>query len=231
MTTFSQLVDEMVSELKRPDLASEIASYVNQTIRELHFTENQNAAILFQDNFREELLVADSETVQSWEIPNPQIFQQLTAVKYPSVTTRLGDDVWPEPTTPGRHLAGMDYYYYRVGQTYVFTGFGGIGGQIALGYFEYPRSLKYKTVASRTATYDVDSGWAYADGVNTDELQAAARELSSNWILLRWKILVEEGVRAKVYKRLSDTERARTAYSLYSSLRHGFWTAETFHGQ
>lgn len=229
MTTFSQLVDDMISELKRPDLKTEIASYVNQTIRELHFTGDRNAIVLFQDNFREEVLVATEESVHSWEIPNPQVFQQLSAVKYLTVSTRLGQDIWPEATTPGRHLANKVNYYYRVGQTYVFAGFGGINGQIAIGYFEYPRSLKYKEIASRSATYDEDSGWAYADAVNTPELQEAARELSSNWILLRWKVLVEEGVRAKVYKRLSDTERARTAYSMYGSLRQGFWTAETIH--
>ena len=45
MTTFSQLVDSVVSETKRPDLVSEIATYLNQTIREVHFSADRNAAL------------------------------------------------------------------------------------------------------------------------------------------------------------------------------------------
>lgn len=227
MFTFSQLVDEMVSETKRPDLVSEIARYLNQTVRELHFTEDRNAMILYADNFRESLLTADAESGFQWEIPDPTTFQKLEVVKLSNVWDDDSNNVYSTPTTPGRHLNGMNYYHYRVGSTFVFSGYGGLDANLGIGWYEFPRSLKYRAVAARPASYDIDSGWTYADGVNTDELQAAARELVTNWLILRWNDVVAEGLRAKVYKRVSDDSRARTSYSLYQSLRHGLWTSGT----
>lgn len=225
--TFSQMVDGMVSELKRPDLSSEIATYVNQTVREMHFTEDRNAALFFRENFNELLLTSNLESGLVWEIPSPTVFQKLTGVQYLNVFDDDGQPVWPRETTPGRHLQGMTQFFYRVGSTYVFSGYGGLNSQIALGWYEFPRSLKYKTVAARPASFDIESGWTYDPSITTPEQQEAARILSTNWIIQRWNDVVEEGVRAKVYKRVGDTERARTCYSLYQSLRHGFWTSET----
>lgn len=227
MTTFSQLVDAIVSETKRPDLVTEIARYLNQTIREMHFTTDRNAAIFFRDNYKEELVnVGSVESGFGWPIPDPSTFQGMAAVKYPDSFDRDGA-IWPEEVTPGRHLNGRTNYFYRVGGAYVFAGYSGVNASIALGWYEFPPSLKYRLPAARPAEYDVESGWTYADGVNTDELKAGARAVTSNWILLRWAEVVAEGVRAKVYKRLADTERARTCYSLYGSLRQGFFTSET----
>src|SRR3546814_15245541 len=53
MTTFSQLVDTIMSESRRPDLQTEIATYINQTVRELHFDSEQNKILYFNDNMRE----------------------------------------------------------------------------------------------------------------------------------------------------------------------------------
>lgn len=226
MTTFSQLVDSLVSETKRPDLVSEIGRYLNQTIRELHFSSDKNAAIFYDSNFQEVLVTATAESGQQWELPNPTCFQKIAGVKYPNVYARDGD-VWADETTPGRHLSRLDYYFYRVGGSFVFSGYGGVGATIAIGYYEFPVSLKYKAEAARPATFDIESGWTYADGIDTDELKAAARYLTSNWLLERWEDVVSEGLRAKIYKRLSDTERARTCYSMYGSLRQGLVTSET----
>lgn len=227
MTTFSQLVDLVVSETKRPDLVSEIATYLNQTIREVHFSADRNAALLFPENFRELLLTATSESGFTWDIPNPGVFQAMEVVKYLTIYSRLGDDIYAKGTTPGRHLADMEYYYYRVGGSFVFSGYGGINSQIAIGFYEFPMSLKYKVPAARAASYDIESGWTYGEGIDTPELEEAARLFSTNWLIFRWSDVIMEGVRAKVYKRLSDTERARTCYSLYGSLRQGLWTSET----
>lgn len=227
MTTFSQLVDLIVSETKRPDLVSEISTYLNQTIREVHFTPDRNAALFFMDNFHESQLTANVEGGFTWDVPNPGTFQKMQVVQYPSVFDRLGNDTYVKETIPGRHLADQEWYYYRVGGTFVFSGYGGIDSLINLGWFEFPPSLKYKTPAARPASYDVEDGWTYADGVDTPELQAAAQSLVTNWLLMRWADVLAEGLRAKIYKRLSDTERARTCYSLYGSLRQGLWTSET----
>lgn len=227
MHTFSQMVDEMVSETKRPDLVNEIARYVNQTIREIHFTSDRNAAVFFTSNLQEAMIVADHDSRLVWEMPDPTRFQKMLGVKYFNSLDSAGDAVWARETSPGRHMNDLCHFYYRVGGTFAFHGFGGLNSQVGLAWYEFPRSLKYKVPAARPAEYDVDSGWVYDPLVNTPELEEGARELTSNWLLLRWTDVIAEGVRAKVYKRLSDDARSRTCYSLYQSLRQGLITSET----
>lgn len=226
MFTFSQMVDEIVSEVKRPDLTSEIARYVNQTIRECHFSTDRQAAIFYRDNFNEVLLTATVEEGFSWTLPNPTTFQKMAGVKYPGQYDLSGNEIWAESTTPGRHLSGKTNFFYQVGGEFVFSGYGGINGSIALGYFAFPPSLKYYSEATRPAWYDVETGWEYNDAIITDEDKEAARLVVTNWLLLRWSDVVSEGVRAKLFKRVSDTERARNCYSLYGQLRQGLMTSE-----
>lgn len=226
MFTFSQMVDEIVSEVKRPDLTSEISRYVNQTIRECHFSTDHQAAVFYRDNFNEALLTATVEEGFSWTLPNPTTFQKMAGVKYPAQFDGYGDPIWPDSTTPGRHLNGKINFYYQVGNEFVFSGYGGLGGLIAVGYFAFPSSLKYYTEATRPASYDVETGWSYNDAIVTDEDKEAARLVVTNWLLMRWSDIVSEGVRAKLFKRVSDTERARNCYSLYGQLRQGLMTSE-----
>lgn len=226
MFTFSQMVDEMVSEVKRPDLTSEIARYVNQTIRECHFSPDRQSAAFFRSNFNETLLTADVEEGFSWAIPNPTTFQKMAGVKYPLQFDRGGNPIWAIETTPGRHLNDLLYYFYQVGQEFVFSGYGGVDATIALGYFAFPAALKYYASSVRPAEYDAESGWSYNDAIITDEDKEAARLVTSNWLLLRWSDVISEGVRAKLFKRVSDTERARNCYSLYGQLRQGLITSE-----
>lgn len=227
MTTASQLVDDVVRETRRPDMLSDILDYLNQTIRELHFTPDNGNAIKYDENFRELLLTVNAETGFSWTVPNPALFQEMGAVKYPSVYSRDGD-VYARKMTPGRALNRVDYYYYRIGSTFVFSGYGGTNAQIALAYYEYPRSLRYYASADRPAVWDVEAmDFTYKDSFNTsDELRLDARNFTSNWLLIRWRDVVVEGVKAKVYKRLADDTRARTSYSLYGQLRNGIFTSE-----
>lgn len=226
MFTFSQMVDDIVSEVKRPDLTSEIARYVNQTIRECHFSTDRQAAIFYRDNFNEVLLTATAEEGFSWTLPNPTTFQQMAGVKYPGQFDIGGNEIWAEATTPGRHLNGKTNFFYQVGSEFVFSGYGGLNGIIALGYFAFPSSLKYYTEANRPAWYDVEDGWSYNDAIVSDEDKEAARLVVTNWLLMRWSDVVSEGVRAKLFKRVSDTERARNCYSLYGQLRQGLMTSE-----
>lgn len=227
MTTFSQLVDRIVDETRRPDLLADISEYLNQTIRELHFTPEKGNAIPYRENLTEVQLTADSESAFAWDVPNPGTFQQMQAVRFDSLYSR--DNVWTyvKEVVPGRQLANLETFYYRAGSRFIFSGYGGINSLISLAYYEYPRRLKYKTIANRYAQYDDELGWTYHDDWDaTDELKLDARNLSSNWLLLRWDAVVSEGLRAKVYKRLSDDSRARTCYSLYSQLRQGLFTSE-----
>lgn len=231
MTTFSQLVDEMVLETRRPDLKSEIASYVNQTVREIHFSPDKGNAIRYAENLRELSLTADSDTGYSFTIPSPDVWQQMWTVRYDSVLDADNQPIYVNERSPGRALNQQKYFYYRAANYYTFAGYGGTTSIISIAYYEFPKRLKYYESAARPATWDEEDGWAYADGIDTDEEQIDAQYRVSNWILIRWSDVVREGVRAKVYKRVADTTRAQTSYSLYMQLRMGLWTAEKAPGE
>lgn len=227
MTTFSQLVDSAVLETKRPDLRQEIANYLNQTIRELHFEPSRGNILHYKENLREDLLVANVESGFGWDIPDPANFQGMAVAKYLSAWGRDGLNIYPRERTPSRGLRDETDYFYRAGSRFYFANYGGVNAQIAIAYFEFPRRLLYKAAGpTRYAEYNPEDGWTYPGGANTDELQLAARTLSSNWLLIRWVDVVAEGLRAKIYKRLSDDARARTCYSLYAQLRQGLVTSE-----
>lgn len=232
MTTFSQLVDDMVVETRRPDLRNEIATYLNQTVREVHFEPSRGNVVHYRENRRDLQLTAASESGEVWAIPNPATFQGVETVRYAS--HYLGRMEYAKEVNPGPGIASEPFYFYRAGGSVVFggtIGYGGIGGIIQMSYFEYPRALKYRAAGSREATYDADGGWTYhtvdaVDYGSTPELQITAQERVTNWLLLRWADVIREGLRAKVYKRLSDDVRQRTSYSLYQQLRQGLYTSE-----
>lgn len=232
MTTFPQLVDELVVETRRPDLRSEIATYLNQTIREVHFEPSKGNVVFYKENRNEIQIIATNERGEMWDIPNPATFQGVEAVRFAS--NYLGRMEFASEISPGPQVASEPFYWYRGGPTIVFggtQGYGGVGGIIQISYFEYPRALKYKLAAEREATYDSDDGWTYNTVGTTDydldeDSRALARLRVSNWLLLRWADVLREGLRAKVYKRLSDQLRAGLCYSLYQTLRQGLYTSE-----
>lgn len=58
MTTLSQLVDDLLVELVRPDMRSMLVDYANQTVREMHFRPATNAPVLFDANRYEEQILS-----------------------------------------------------------------------------------------------------------------------------------------------------------------------------
>lgn len=228
MRTLSQMVDEIAAETKRPDLLTDISRYVNQTIRELHFSGDRRAAQFFRSNFKEAELTTVNDSGYVWAIPDSALFQAFACAKYPSVFDFTGNATWAKEIRPGRRQNDSDAYWYRAGEAIAFSGYGAGGNKILVGYFEFPKSLKYyEDPTDRLAQYDVEDGWTYHASVTTPELEEAARENVSNWILLRWADVVAEGVRAKLYKRVDDSDRAKLAYSAYEALRQGLWTSES----
>ena len=230
MTTFSQLVDKMVAETKRPDLRVEVATFLNQTMREVHFDPKTGGSIMFSENYKESQLAVNLADGYSWTPPRPQCFQAPLAAKYDSVWVD-GRPVWAELVKPGRGMSrGNDHWYYRGGSSFFFAGYGGINSTISMSWYEFVPSLVYYASAQRPAQYSLESEWEYADAVVTEEQKLVAREKTSNWLLIRWGEVIEEGLRAKIYKRVADTERARTSYSLFTTLRAGLVTSEEADG-
>lgn len=232
MTTFSQMVDKVTREVGRPDMKERAASYLNQTIRELHSEPKRNTSILFPENYLEDELIADVDTGFFWDAPRPGRFQALTLVQYADIVDNEIRDgaqsgLFPPLITPSRAIARLTSYYYRGGSRYLFVGYGGLNARINISWYEFPGSLDYYPAEARPAEYTESLGYAYADEFDsTPELQAAARQLVTNWLLLRWPMVLEEGLRAKIYKSISDESRATLCYSLYQQLRSGLWTSE-----
>lgn len=226
MTTFSQLVDDMVAETRRPDMRTELTRYLNQSLRECHTEPERGNVVFFKSNYQETQLTATSDTGYLWSIPNPATFQGIGAVRFDSVWVD-GDPVYAKEVLPGPRLNQVDYAFQRAGSAVSFKGYGGLNALISIAYYEFTPKLKYFAEADRPATWDDVTGWSYhVDYDIDDDTRATARELSGNWLLDRWDTVLEEGVRAKVYKRLSDDTRQRTAYSLFMQQRKGIIGAE-----
>lgn len=207
-------------------MTSDIARYLNQTIRECHFDPETNAALFFKDNLREIRLTTAVADMHTWAMPNPAVFQKIGCVRYLNVYDSEGRPVWLKETTPGRHLRDLCHYYYRIQQSFVFCGTGNAGSMIDIAYFSFPLSLPYLAANCRPMYYNEYGLPIYGEDWACADAQEQAKCLSTNWLLERWADVVSEGVRAKVYKRISDTERARTCYSLYAQLRRGLTTSE-----
>lgn len=226
MTTFSQMIDAVVQEVKQKHLINDAGRYLNQAVREVHQNPEDNNAYLFRDNFTEIQLVAQGDSYV-WDIPSPERFQGIAVVQYTSIFVDNARPYVPE-MKPSRALAGMSRYYYRGGSRVAFKGYGGNGSTINLGFFQFPRLLKYKLPADRKVFWDEELGFTFDPSLVTQEQQAAALELETNWLIRRWPMVLEEALRAKIYKRVSDDARARTSYSLYAQLRKGLITAESY---
>ena len=226
MTTFSQLVDAIIDETKRPDLLNPIASYLRQTIRECHLDPDRNTPLFMWGNYNEASIQADMEQGFYWLIPDLARFQGLLKVRYDSVFMD-GDAVYAMPLVNNR-VAESQYFAYQVAADRVlFKGYGGLNATISLAYYEYPRNLKYYPVGARPATYDEFDGYTYLTEFDTDDAtREQARALVTHWLLLRWPTALEEGVRAKLYTRLGDEPRARLAYSAYMQIRAGLLNSE-----
>lgn len=233
MTTFSQLVDQMASETKRPDLLKEICLYLNQTIREVHFEPTKGNVAYYRDNLQELRLTVTDDHGFSWDIPKPSVFQGMRPAFFHGVDHRadLGFDrrrrgVWAPEMPVGPGMSRQLHYWYRSGTRVFFSNYGCSGSCIDIAWYEYPPYLQYFASPVRPAQYDEWDGWTYAPSITTPEQQAAAQIQCSNWLLLRWRVVIEEGMRAKVYKRLSDDSRMKTSYSAYQTLRQGLYTSE-----
>ena len=233
MLTFSQLVDDIVSELRRSDLSTSIQDYLNQTIRELHSEPTKGNAVLFERNLIEDTLTADVDTGYEWQIPDGTRFQRLQTVRYSSLVDVNGGYVYPKKVRPGPITNDENYYFYQSGEYTQFWNYGGTNAVIDIAWYEYLPYLKYYASGARPATYDVVDGWTYYDLTGSGSLdftlaanQATAVALVSNWMIQNYYHTIREGLRAKVYKRVGDTERAKLAFSLYSSMRKAMYTNE-----
>lgn len=217
MTTFSQLVDSLaIVELKRPDLLASTASWLNQTIRDVHSkAAPARSAVMFGENrVEEEFIPAELPAV--WPIPNVARFQKLEAVYAPQRGVYLKDKnpgiVFNDTLNP------MDrFFYYRTGSNFAFNGIAE-SEPLNLTYFLFPPYLNYYPVASRPITWDLESEAFVLSGSWGGTLEEAMAK-STNWLLIRHYEALKAGVRHKMYIRTDSLERAKLVWSDFEATR------------
>ncbi|KAK0039462.1 hypothetical protein Bpfe_031139 [Biomphalaria pfeifferi] len=223
MTTFSQLVDDVVKELLRPDQLENIATYTNQTIRELHIRPSTQSQTFFDANRVEEELAVLTDGPWLWSIPSVTRFQKLEAIYCPQM------NLYIQEKTPSVAFRNSDdpfhnYYWYRTGPQIAVAG-ALAGLDLQLSYFMYPRTFPYKLLVNRIVKFDADlDAYVLIAGGGTPTQDQIDAETA--WPLQRWPDAIKEGVRAKLFKRLGDSDRTRMAYSAFESMRMAVWNSE-----
>lgn len=230
MTTFSQVVDDLVSELKRPDLRTEITSYLNATIRELHSNRATKLPILYGEN-RLETTVTTTASPHLWDIPRVQRFQLLEAAYCPElgryIQAKAPRAIYLESDAPFKNE-----FWYRTGPQIAFYGHT-VGDTLTLSYFEYPRAFIYYAESDRPCVWDPESEtFGYHADYDADAAEnAAAEELCTCWLIMRWsEEVLKEGVRAKIWRRIGNKERAGVSYSAYEASKDTVQFAEEYIG-
>jgi hypothetical protein len=226
VATFSGLIDAVLVEVARPDLLTHATTYLQQVIRECHLDPERGTPVCLWPNYAEAQVTADAEIAYQWPLPDTTRFQAINMVRYDSVW-RDNYQVFALPLARTRAGNDQEHAYQLVGDRLIFKGYGGLGGVISISYYQYPRALKYYPLLSRPATYDEEAGYRYHASYDADDAsRESARELTTNWLLERWPMVLEEGLRAKIYKRLGDETRARLCYSSFMQLRTGLINSE-----
>jgi len=210
MTTFSQLVDDIAfNEFNRPHMRTLVASFLNQTIRDVHSRKSSRSTVKFGENLREtEFVVTEEPAI--WAIPSIPNFQILEAFYLPSVgqylTERLPSNALGQSDNP------LDrYYWYRTGSAFALGGVC-LNQTVRVAYYQYPRSLAYFEKGFRLTEWDEFNQVFTFNGT-------AALEQSTNWLIRRYSEQLKEGVREKMYLRLGDDTRIQVAWSRFEALR------------
>lgn len=232
MTTFSQAVDRAVAETGRVNLKTRAEGFCNETIREMH-TDERSLPVFFSKNRVEIQITAVSESGETW-IP-PKGLQIVEAVNFPTISTPDMKPVFARFRRPGRRQNETPHYFYRTGNFFVFSGYGGIAALINISHFVFPPRLKYFAIGSRPAEFDDIDGFTYFDltGNTPPGLdytltanQPLAEALVTNWFLQDWEDTLNNGIKAAMYRDAADTERARLFFSRFGSMRLSLVEAE-----
>lgn len=225
MTTFSQLIDDTILELVRPDLDSVFASYLNQTVRELHMFSRDGTPVFYDDNLLEELVTlanVPEDRMYNWAIPNMSLFQGIGAVYYNSIS-RYVEQRSPKIALRSTGSFFDTYYYYRSGPSIILSNPGADGQQVRMAWYEYPRSLVWYPNGTSPILFDRAAGIYTENPKYTGPALTFEQKMerSTNWMIMRHEEMIREGLRAKAYKRIDDNNRAKLAYSTFETQKLG----------
>lgn len=216
---FSELVDNVCTMIGRSNARtkSNVIKYARMTMRECQMLE------YFHKDMVEDQITVTAEP-HIWT--KPANLRELRTVRYDG---RYDDGRFPKLRRPGKVQRDENYFYYAGTDYYTFAGVT-IGDTISYAaYFYFPYLYYYETAADRPAVFNrVTNTWTYHDNYDdTDELKETARNLVSNWMLLEWAELIEEGTLAKTYKMLREPQMAAASYSAYQNFQRSLRTGET----
>lgn len=218
MSTFSEVVDTIVTRSGRPARRKDIESHVRATIREC-----QVEAVFARDLY-EDTIVTDGTTPFIWE--RPVNLRIMKTVNFLNINT--GEIIYPEYFPPGKIQKDIPFYYYGGPTYFAFSGLGDAGVNLNVAYYTYAPRFIYYAENSRPAFFDFDpdsetfntwqylSAGSYVSTLGSAALDEAARELVTNWLLFDWQHVIEEGGCAKIFKTVGDP-RDRPAYALFKS--------------
>lgn len=215
---FSELVDAVKLQTSKLKRQSDIISYANSTIQESALLKT------FYRDMTEEQLVTTAEP-HIWTFPNN--FRGIQAAKLPiDINNGRGEPIYFKSSVPGKRQRELDYFYYASMNYVVFSG-ASSGATIDLAWYGYPWPLQYYEVGSRPAVYDPEAEikgtepWTYLPEYDdSDANREIARNLVSNWLLLRWNNLVLEGTKAKLFRTQSeDNFKSTSTYSEYKDMQ------------
>lgn len=224
MTTFSALVDNLVTEVSRPDRRESIAQNVNSVIRELHFANlpGGGSPIKFVENLVEAEFTPTSNPVV-WPLPNPANFMAIEAIRDPVRDTQLVERSPRNVTALSRDFDALAYYY-RTGNALAMVGII-TDRPLQIAYYRFLPALKYKLPAARLVVQnDLGDYVSASDGVSAPS--ESELEAETNWVLGRHSAFVREGALSKHFRGLNDLERAKMFYSSYESMRSGIQRQE-----
>lgn len=223
MPTFSQVVDQVVQERKRPDLIWDAAAWLRADIRRLHSAPNSGSNTVFEANRHEALVTVGGSEPYLWKIPSATRFQLLEA----AWNDRAGlyhVERAPSVNREENREPFYRYSWYRTGPSIAFSGTLE-HDVLRLSYFMFPKDLRYKLPADRITQYDYDTDTyvRISDGAPASESEL---ETETHWMLQRWSAVLEQGLRSAVYRNLGDFDRSRLAYSAFESDRLAMWQQE-----
>ena len=224
MTTFSQLVDDLVLELGRPDYRTSLVNWTNQTIREVHFRPQNNAPIKFHANRYEDDPTVDTDGVWLWPLPSVTRFQALEAIYHVSRGIYVPEKT-PKVSNEFSFAPDSDVFWYRAQSTIAISGVA-TDDVLKLSWFMFPRVLSYKVSANRITMFDPDTDQYVLTANTAVPATDEQLELETNWILQRWPDTIREGVRSKAWRRSGDGDRARMSFSAAEAARMSLWDTE-----
>lgn len=234
MYTHSQLIDNLVAELVRPDLLVALSNYLNQTIRELHTTtDNPPTPIDYVGNLGEAELIADADVGFSYTLANPYRFQRIESVYYVQFGKYATERKPSSIKAFDGSVDGAEYGYYRSGNQVFFNNYGGTNASILIAWFDHIQRQSYYPAGQRPCEWnETTESFDYftvgpIDYGSTPALQERAQFLCTNWMIQRWYDTMMQGVRAKLWARLADDVRGKTAYSSYQTMRGQLAQTET----